>query len=98
MLNRGCPTFISFDHDLGPDEKTGYDLAKWLVERDLDSNGAFIPATFEFYVHSQNPVGAANIRNYLQRYLEYKLPRTSTDTEPISVGSMPRIIDPDQKG
>lgn len=74
---RGCPYFISFDHDLGlqhyygdtSDEKTGYDLAKWLVHTDLFARGRFIPENFTFYVHSQNPVGKKNIEAYLNNYL-----------------------------
>lgn len=66
----GTPQFISFDHDLGTPE-TGYDLAKWLVEQDLD-NCYFLPKNFDFYVHSQNVVGAENIRSLLKRYLEIK--------------------------
>jgi hypothetical protein len=77
MLIQGCPASISFDHDLGMVDKTGYDLARWMVERDLDMDGAFIPATFTFEVHSQNPVGASNIRNYLKQYLKYRQQRTS---------------------
>jgi len=67
----GCPEFISFDHDLGNDSLTGYDLAKWLVEKDLDKPG-FIPKNFEFNVHSANPVGAENIERYLNKYLEFR--------------------------
>jgi hypothetical protein len=73
-----CPSHISFDHDLGAahysgdfsDYKTGYDFVKWIVERDIDAKGQYIPKDFTFRVHSKNPVGAANIRNYLTRYLE----------------------------
>lgn len=68
----GVPSMISFDHDLGEAEgvllPTGYDFAKWLVERDLDRPG-FIPADFQFTVHSANPVGARNITGYLEGYL-----------------------------
>lgn len=67
----GCPEFISFDHDLGRDSLTGYDLAKWIVEKDLDNPG-FIPKNFEFNVHSANPVGAENIERYLNKYLEFR--------------------------
>ena len=56
----GMPEFISFDHDLG-DSLDGYECAKWLGMRCVDS-GTNIP---EFYVHSQNPVGANNINFYL---------------------------------
>ena len=67
----GMPGFISFDHDLGEDEPTGYDIAKSLV--DMDMNGFInIPNYFTCYVHSQNPIGKANIEAYLNNYLEFK--------------------------
>lgn len=74
----GCPSFISFDHDLGVDpkthevRKTGYDFVNWLIRRDVesyDSGNFFIPRDFEFEVHSMNPVGAKNIRDALNAYL-----------------------------
>jgi hypothetical protein len=69
MVQNGCPSFISFDHDLGDGKLTGADLSRWMVEQDLDSDGQFIPADFSYYVHSQNPVGAANITGWLDGYL-----------------------------
>jgi len=70
MQANGCPDEISFDHDLGEaNAKTGFDVARWMVDQDLDSNGKFIPANFEYYVHSANPVGAANIKGLLDNYL-----------------------------
>jgi hypothetical protein len=68
----GCPSLISFDHDLGDEVPTGYDLAKWLVELDLDADGKFIPRDFTFNVHSANPVGAENIKGVLNRYLAFR--------------------------
>ena len=62
-----CPSFISFDHDLGLG-KTGMDFAKWLIEMDLDSPG-FIPDNFTFNVHSANPVGRINIMSIMDNYL-----------------------------
>ena len=67
----GFPSFISFDHDLG-DDLTGYDIAKEIVNLDIDFDGNQIPDDFSFYVHSQNPVGAENIRQYLNGYLGCK--------------------------
>ena len=71
---RGFPNFISFDHDLGEEDgiplPTGYDVAKWLVDYDIDHGS--MPADFDFYVHSQNPIGAKNIQNYLDSYLKIK--------------------------
>lgn len=66
--SEGCPQFISFDHDLGT-TKTGMSFAKWLLERDMDLDGKFIPEDFRFTVHSANPVGAQNIKALVERYL-----------------------------
>lgn len=52
--------------------KTGMDFAKWLVESDLDHNGSFLAPEFDFYVHSQNPQGKANIEGLLRQYLGTK--------------------------
>lgn len=74
MAKHGCPSFISFDHDLGQ-EKSGYDLAKAMVYLDMYSPLGFFPKGFSFYVHSQNPVGAKNIKSYLDGYLAINGPR-----------------------
>ena len=68
MTLRGCPIFISFDHDLGGDD-IAMIIVKWMIERDLDLSGQFIPSKFEFNVHSANPVGAKNIQSLLDNYL-----------------------------
>jgi len=70
MRQHGHSLFISFDHDLGDvDERTGFDVAKWMVERDLNDSGKFIPDEFDFHVHSANPVGVGNIIGLLTGYL-----------------------------
>lgn len=72
MINQlGCPDFISFDHDLGGDD-TAMAVAKYIVEKDLDFNGCYIPLGFDFFVHSANPVGAANIAGYIRSYLRQR--------------------------
>ena len=69
----GMPGFISFDHDLGEDTHTGYDIAKLLVSLDMDGEDDFkLPDEFDFYVHSQNPIGKKNIEEFLRNYLEFK--------------------------
>lgn len=77
MLIYGVPTYISFDHDLGENTPTGFDIAKWLVEMDQD-NVCTMPETFSFNVHSANPVGAENIRCLLNNYLQVKYDQTFT--------------------
>jgi hypothetical protein len=72
MEANGCPSYWSFDHDLGDNEPTGYDLVNWIIERDLDAEGKFIPIDFDFYVHSQNPTGRDNINFKLRPYLDQR--------------------------
>jgi hypothetical protein len=55
---------MSFDHDLG-EEKTGYDIAKYIVEQGID-NPDFWPR--EIYIHTSNPVGRSNIYQLFERY------------------------------
>lgn len=74
MISLGCPSYISFDHDLGIDPKsniedTAFEVVKWMVDYDIEEFQSFIPKDFEFYVHSQNPVGKKKIENYLTQYL-----------------------------
>ena len=76
MKENGIPEYISFDHDLGIKEngkleKTGLDIAKWIINQDLNGD-LVIPENFEFNVHSANPVGANNIKDLLNCYLEFK--------------------------
>lgn len=69
LLYKGCPQVISFDHDLGKDEPTGYDIAKALINHDQDYHT--LPKDFKFFVHSKNPVGAENITKLLNNYLRF---------------------------
>jgi hypothetical protein len=72
----GIPKFVSFDHDLADEhygamlrgdddygtEKTGYDCAKWLVDKCVESDIKFP----QYAVHSMNPVGSENITAYIE--------------------------------
>lgn len=66
----GMPNLISFDHDLGENEPTGYDIAKELVRMDMDNEFKF-PGNFWFDVHSQNPIGKKNIEMYFYSYFDH---------------------------
>lgn len=70
VRRRGFPSFVSFDHDLGETSQSGYDFAKYLVELDLSKDT--MPSDFSYEVHSMNPVGARNIREFLDGYLRFK--------------------------
>jgi hypothetical protein len=76
LKDKGIPFIVSFDHDLADEhyqpeisvetykEKTGMDCAKHLVEVCMEQDRD-LP---KWFVHSANPVGAANIRSYLESY------------------------------
>lgn len=72
----GLPTFASFDHDLGFDqkyeeEKTGRHVAALMIEIDMETNT--LPDDFSFEVHSANPIGRKNIQMLLSGYLKHRL-------------------------
>lgn len=71
MLEHGCPQYISFDHDLGIGP-SGYDIADWMVDMDLDNDGFAIPDDFDYTVHSANPVGKSNIQALITGYLAFR--------------------------
>jgi len=62
---------IFLDHDLGDfsgeegRERTGYDLVLWLVQRKMD--GFPVPHEYEFL--TANPIGKANMKSVIERYL-----------------------------
>ena len=66
----GLPQICSFDNDLGDvgvDEKTGYDCAKWLCTY-CQTNGLKFP---DYHVHSMNPIGKVNIISYIENYKKF---------------------------
>lgn len=71
IKEKGLPDFISFDNDLGEDDKgnlleDGYAAAKWLVyESGLDLR------KLHFKVHSANPVARIQIDSLLKNYIAF---------------------------
>ena len=59
ILKNNTVYFLSLDHDLG-EEKTGYDVAKYLVQEGIEIR--------EINIHSANPVGRDNIIQLIKRY------------------------------
>jgi hypothetical protein len=72
MKKNGCPSMISFDHDLGGDDSAMV-LIDWMIKVDLDKFGDLIPVDFTWNVHSANPVGTENINGRLTPYFKGKV-------------------------
>ncbi len=65
IKTKGMCSYISFDHDLGGDDTTMIFL-KWLVNEFWNGEDP-IP---EYAVHSQNPVGRANIISFMDSWVK----------------------------
>jgi len=70
MEKGGCPSYISFDHDLGGDD-TAMRVVNWMIEKDMDEQG-WIPDNLTWDVHSANPIGKENINSKLLCYLKHR--------------------------
>lgn len=68
IVERGIPKYVSFDHDLGFSKHTGMDCAMFLIAMMFDYKPSNVE-DFQYYVHSQNPVGAENIRCFMENHL-----------------------------
>lgn len=62
--SNGWPEYVSFDHDLGGDD-TSMVFLRRVIDRLLDE-GQDLP--FAWTVHSQNPIGKANIEALLNAF------------------------------
>lgn len=69
IISYGIPSIISFDHDLGDNTPTGYDIAKNISNLIMDG-GHKIPDKFQYLVHSKNPIGKTNIESYMNNFLK----------------------------
>ena len=69
LKDLGMPSFISFDHDLGGDD-TSINFINYMIGCLLDNN-INLPEDFDYYVHSQNPVGKQNIEGLMQSIIKH---------------------------
>ena len=65
----GMPVEMMLDHDLGGLDTTMVFLG-WL-EGYMNEHGLTFPEGFTYSVHSQNPIGAKNIKDRMEYLLEY---------------------------
>jgi hypothetical protein len=66
----GVPEFVSYDHDLGGDD-TSMKFIWWMIDAYLDGKIDGFPVNYT--VHSQNPVGARNIRELLDAFIRTEI-------------------------
>lgn len=69
----GLPTEICFDHDLSIINgvvDTSIEFINWLTNKIVDGV-IVIPSDFKYSIHSQNPVGASNIKSKMDQLLEH---------------------------
>jgi hypothetical protein len=62
VVNKNEVTHISFDHDLGEPDKTGYDCLKIVEEDYFEGFNRFITMS----VHSNNPVGVEKMTKVIK--------------------------------
>ena len=61
LLQQGLVNDLSLDHDMGPNEATGYELLCWMEENNIWPSG-------NVSVHSANPVGAAKMHQAIDAH------------------------------
>lgn len=75
-------------------EKTGMDCARWLVAEVMNKQ-IQLPT---IYVHSANPIGAANIMGYINNYFRnHKLPETCTKVNIAHTYSPEQIVSEEER-
>ena len=66
LLRNNDVNILSLDHDLAdPNDNTGYDLCKWLVEQGIEAPQIYPK---EIFLHTGNGVGRDNMYQLLNRY------------------------------
>ena len=77
ILDFGYPVKVSFDTDLGENQPSGLDIAKFLCDIDLDDSNNIshlsFPHGFEFSTHSNNLEANKNIMHYLENYMKNRV-------------------------
>ena len=64
LMNKGCPSEMALDHDLG-EEDTVMVFLKWF-EESLHLKLQELPSDFKWSIHSQNPIGRESTRLFME--------------------------------
>ena len=83
LKEKGFPSHIAFDHDLGGDDTSIKFIWRFIddiLDNENTGTALVIPDKFTYSIHSQNPVGAENIKNLMDDFLrfEYKMVKRFT--------------------
>jgi hypothetical protein len=70
MKQLGAPAAISVNYDLGKNEPYGADIARWLVQLDLNHN--ILAEDLDLTIHGGSIVDATNMKTILRNYLKFK--------------------------
>jgi hypothetical protein len=70
MKQLGAPKAISINYDLGKNEPYGAEIARWLVQLDLNHN--ILSQDLEYFIHGGSVVDATNMKMILNNYLKFK--------------------------
>lgn len=67
---KSLPNNIMFDHDLGGDD-TSIRFIRWMIDELYRDEPKYkLRTDFKFSVHSQNPVGAKNIKSLMDQLIQ----------------------------
>jgi hypothetical protein len=67
LIQGEFPAEIAFDHDLGGDD-TSMRFIRWMIDIHYDGD-MHMTVPIVYTVHSQNPIGAANIRSLMEGWI-----------------------------
>ncbi len=68
LLNKGNVQAISFDHDLGVDGGTGYQVASFIEK---EAKEGTLESIDQMTIHSANPVGRQNIKYAIRNAMKF---------------------------
>ncbi|WP_245719496.1 cyclic-phosphate processing receiver domain-containing protein [Paenibacillus tianmuensis] len=75
LMTAGSVNILSLDHDLGLGKASGYDLVKYMVEKNLYAK--------EIIIHSANPIGRHLMWTLLQKHKPSKV-KLSVRPQPLA--------------
>lgn len=76
MKQLGAPLAISVNYDLGKNEPFGADVARWLVQLDLNAN--ILAEDVDLTIHGGSVVDATNMKTIIRNYLKFKYKAKAT--------------------